>query len=323
MKRFLLLPFLLFLIVNALSAQTYTNLVRQADSLYKSKNYQASATKYSQAFKIEKKKSFDLYNGACSAALAGDRKNAFLFLNAAVQQGWTNINHLSNDPDLASLHGDDEWKKLLRELQLKIDAIEAKYDKPLQAELLEIHREDQEIRQAYNEATDKFGYSHSRVDSLRKVMLHKDSINLKKVTKILDERGWVGPGVVGNQANQTLFLVIQHSNQSVQEKYLPMMRDAVRKGNAQPAALALLEDRVALGQGKKQKYGSQIHMDEKTQQFYVAAIEDPDHVDQRRASVGLEPIASYVSRYNIVWNLEEYKRQLPEYERLLKKSVAR
>jgi hypothetical protein len=67
----------------------------------------------------------------------------------------------------------------------------------------------------------------------------------------LDKYGWLGADVVGGQGNSTLFLVIQHSDQATQEKYLPMMREAVKNGKAQGSSLALLEDRAALGQRQK------------------------------------------------------------------------
>jgi hypothetical protein len=139
--------------------------------------------------------------------------------------------------------------------------------------------------------------------------MHIDSVNLKKVKAILDQYGWVGPKVVGGQASQALFLVIQHSDLASQQKYLPLMREAVKRGDAMGSALALLEDRVALGEGRKQTYGSQIGRDEKSGKFYVLPLEDPDHVDERREKVGLGKLADYVKRWDIEWNVEEYKKQ--------------
>ena len=75
--------------------------------------------------------------------------------------------------------------------------------------------------------------------------------------------------------------------------------------------MALLEDRVALRQGKKQIYGSQIGVDPDTGEHYVQPLEDPDNVDKRRAEVGLEPIANYVKLWRINWNVEQYKKDLP------------
>ena len=64
------------------------------------------------------------------------------------------------------------------------------------------------------------------------------------------------------------------------------MREAVKNRKARPEQLALLEDRVALAQGKKQIYGSQIHQDPKSGKYFVAPIEDEPNVNKRRAAVG-------------------------------------
>ena len=82
-----------------------------------------------------------------------------------------------------------------------------------------------------------------------------------------------------------------------------MMREAVKNGKAAGSSLALLEDRVALGQEKKQIYGSQIHRDQRTGKYFVAPIEDEFNVNRRRASVGLEPLEDYVKHWNIDYKL--------------------
>jgi len=87
-----------------------------------------------------------------------------------------------------------------------------------------------------------------------------------------------------------------------------MMREAVKEGRAYASSLALLEDRLALRQGKKQIYGSQIGFDKETEKYIVQDLEDPDNVDKRRAEVGLPPLADYVKNWNIVWNVAEYKK---------------
>jgi hypothetical protein len=93
-----------------------------------------------------------------------------------------------------------------------------------------------------------------------------------------------------------------------------MMREAVRNGKAQGSSLALLEDRVALGQGKRQIYGSQISTDMATKLYYVRPLEDPDNVDERRKSVGLQPLAEYVKQWQIKWDVEQYKKDLSAIE---------
>ena len=294
--------------------QTYNELVKNAFSLYQSKDYKKSSDLYQQAFKLDQNNYSDLYNGACSASLSGDIKTAFDLLKLSIQKGWININHLKGDSDLTALHSYKDWDETLKFLQEKVDKVEANYDKPLQKKLLQIFKDDQGIRQQYIDSSKKYGYNNPIVDSLSKVMIHNDSIDLGKVTNILDTKGWVGKDKVGAQANQTLFLVIQHADIQTQKKYLPMMQEAVKNENASSSSLALLEDRVALREGKKQIYGSQIGRNTKTNKYYVLPLEDPDNVDKRRNEVGLGLLTDYVKNWDINWNVEEYKKHLPEIE---------
>jgi hypothetical protein len=43
----------------------------------------------------------------------------------------------------------------------------------------------------------------------------------------------------------------------------------------------------------------------------VDPIVDVDHVDERRAQVGLQPMAEYLKNWNMSWNVEQYKKNLP------------
>jgi hypothetical protein len=136
------------------------------------------------------------------------------------------------------------------------------------------------------------------------------------VLEILDQYGWLGPEVISQEGSSALFLVIQHADIDTQQKYVPMMRDAVIKKKANPESLALLEDRIALRTGNKQIYGSQVARNPKTQEYYILPMIDPDQVDFRRAEVNLGLMKEYAGYFGIEWNLEEYKRNLPEYEKL-------
>jgi hypothetical protein len=111
----------------------------------------------------------------------------------------------------------------------------------------------------------------------------------------------------------TLFLIIQHADLATQEKYLPMITEAVKIGKANPGDLALLEDRIAIRQGKMQIYGIQIGRDpEDPELYYILPLQDPDNVDKRRTEVGLQPISEYVHQWQIKWNIEQYKKDLPK-----------
>lgn len=193
--------------------------------------------------------------------------------------------------------------------------IESTLNLELVAILDTIHNDDQKYREESQVLEKKYGWNSKEVQDVWDIINIKDSINLLKVEKILTEYGWLGADVVGEQGNKTLFLVIQHSpDTKIQQKYLPLMRDAVMKGNADSKCLALLEDRVALGEGKKQIYGSQLEMDYTTNQYALSPMIDPDNVDKRRAEAGLKPIAEYLNLFGLTWNVETFKKRMEEYD---------
>jgi hypothetical protein len=313
MKKITILAF--FVIFMTSYGQNYKDFIKKADSCYKVKEYKISRDYFEKAFKNENSNPSHLYNGACSAALVNDNSKAFNWLNLSIQNGYVNITHLKMDNDLTSLHSKNEWNKLIIKLEKKIEIIEVDYDKPLQKELLSIYEDDQGIRSKFMLIYSTPNPDRKKIDSIGKIMNYKDSLNLIKITKILDTKGWIGKDLIGEEANKTIFLIIQHANLQSQEKYLPMMQEAVKKGNASGANLALLEDRVALRKGKKQIYGSQIARDKETNKFYVSSLEDPENVDKRRTEIGLPPMADYVSNWQIKWDVEQYKKDLSEIEK--------
>ena len=302
--------------------ETYRVIADEAWALYESEDYLASAQKYSEAFVAWGNQGTvnDRYNAACSWALVGKSDSAFVQLFRCANKGnYTNLGHITTDTDLNSLHEDERWKELIGTVTANKEEQEKNYDKPLVAELESIYEEDQKYRHQIGDIEKEHGWESEEMEAHWKLINEKDSINLLKVCKILDERGWLGSDVVGGKGNTTLFLVIQHADIETQEKYLPMMREAVEEGNARASSLALLEDRVALRRGGKQLYGSQVGRNPDTGEYYVSPLEDPDHVDERREAMGLPPLQQYISNWGMTWDVEEYKKNLPALMEMIKK----
>lgn len=84
---------------------------------------------------------------------------------------------------------------------------------------------------------------------------------------------------------QQAWLLVQHADADLafQKDCLARLERAVAAGDASPADLAYLHDRVAVGEKRKQRYGTQ----------YGPPIEDEANVDARRAAVGLGTLAEY------------------------------
>ena len=302
---------------------SYFASTKKADSLYNLKKYKMAALAYSEAFKMKAGQGnmTDRYNAACCWALANEPDSSFFFLDQlAVKMKFIYYGQIMSDPDLNSLHNDKRWMPLMEIIKNNKENAESHLNKALISELDSIYNEDQQYRLQIDDTLKKYGWQSAEMKSLWNIIYEKDSINLIKVKFILNKYGWLGSDIVGEQGNTTLFLVIQHADLATQENYLPIMRIAVKNGKAKASSLALLEDRVALREGKKQIYGSQIVRDEATQKSYVSPLEDPENVDKRRAEVGLEPLAEYVIQWKIIWNVEQYKKDLPVIEAIEKAS---
>lgn len=317
--RFLttILGLLMFNLSFGQDKEKYSELIREAWDLYETKDYLKSGEKYSEAFVALNNRGMvtDRYNAACSWSLAEKVDSSFVQLFKIAKNGnYTNLGHITTDTDLNLLHSDNRWEEIINIVKSNKEEAEKDLDKPLVAILDSIYREDQSYRRQIGAIEEKYGRDSDEMKAHWKTINEIDSVNLIKIKNILDERGWLGTDIIGGQGNATLFLVIQHSDLDTQLKYLPMMREAAKKGNARASSLALLEDRVALRQGKRQIYGSQIGRDQETGEYYVSPLIDPENVDTRRAEVGLGTLTDYVSRWDISWDIKKHKERTEKIE---------
>lgn len=288
----------------SLQAQTFEDFINNGDKLYRESKYLESAKEYDEAFDLNEGTDGQYYNAACSWALSLDTINSIKYLKLSANKGWKNLKHIKQDKDLTSLHSTKEWKKILARVEANLAEYEKDFDKPLKEQLEKIYVRDQTLRQLYKEAEDKFGRESDEMKYFWSLMSEQDSLNVIEVTNIIDKRGWIGKSLVGEQANKTLWLVIQHAPLDIQKKYLPLLKESVKKGESKGSQLALLEDRIEMRNGKPQIYGSQIKTDENGKK-YVYKIKEPEYVNQRRKEVGLGPIESYVKRWGIEWAIEQ------------------
>lgn len=139
-----------------------------------------------------------------------------------------------------------------------------------------------------------------------------DSLNQAIVFEILDKDGW--PSNLSNKANQAIWIVIDHSNLAFQRKYLYLVKEKAEECIIEKADYAILNDRVLMGEGKPQIYGTQIKMnativdDEIAMQFFLWPVENPIVLDSLRNTMGLSPIKEYLQNSSesigqeIVWD---------------------
>lgn len=192
-----------------------------------------------------------------------------------------------------------------------------KHGENLVAILDTIWRTEQEPIRLRDSLGKVHGYESVEFQKQNEVYHRNHDINEKKIFEILEMHGWPSKNIIGEQGNLTICNVLQHSDVGIRKKYLPIMRKAVEEKELAPRLLARAEDRLATDRGDLQIYGGQIKYYPKTKSFNVWPIIDPVNVDKRRAEIGLEPMAKFLSnlRNPLEWNLEEQIKRTEEFKK--------
>lgn len=120
--------------------------------------------------------------------------------------------------------------------------------------------------------------------------------NAALLERAIEVIGWPGHGSVGDEAASAAFMILQHaiSRPELQRRGLELILEAIPKGQANALDAAYLSDRIATFEGREQVFGTQFDWDAEGL-LSPAPIREPEHVDERRASVGLPPMAETIA----------------------------
>jgi hypothetical protein len=114
---------------------------------------------------------------------------------------------------------------------------------------------------------------------------------------IVAEHGWPGRSLVGEEAAEAAWRLLQHAigSPDLQRRCMGPLRAAADRGDIPLSYPALLEDRIAFCERRPQRYGTQFDWDA-ARVMSPWPILDPATVEQRRTQVGLSPLAEAVRR---------------------------
>ncbi|RBY78545.1 hypothetical protein DQ239_08305 [Blastococcus sp. TF02-09] len=128
-----------------------------------------------------------------------------------------------------------------------------------------------------------------------------DRARTQRLAEILDRHGWPTYDRVGEDGEDAAWAIAQHSDldPAVQARALDLLRVAVEAGQGSPGNLAYLEDRVAVGEGRPQRYGTQVGCGPDGPEP-ATPLADEDAVEELRAAAGLDPLADYLDEMTAV-----------------------
>ncbi len=165
--------------------------------------------------------------------------------------------------------------------------------------LEEIYDIDQDIRQQLGSAK-----AEERGQVLKQ-MQQIDSANQVQLKAILNQYGWLAKSKVGQKASDAIFLVVQHSDKELMKQYLPALQKLSQQKEASPTHAAMMEDRLLMWEGKKQKYGTQ-GFSTPIRKTFIWPIQDPVKVNELRKQVGFpQTIEEYAKQLNAAYDPKE------------------
>lgn len=131
------------------------------------------------------------------------------------------------------------------------------------------------------------------------VIVPRDRQNIRMLKALIPEEGWFTRGRDGEQATYDAWILVQHATEepAFMAEVLKRMGPLVEGGDVSGPNYALLYDRVALQQGRPQRYGSQIKCKDGRPQV-AEPVEDYALIDKRRRAIGLtQPQAEYEAQF--------------------------
>ncbi len=133
--------------------------------------------------------------------------------------------------------------------------------------------------------------------------------NANTLNGIIDTIGYPTIEIVGEEASEAAWLIIQHSigQPGFMKKCAKLLENAVKENKANPKNLAYLTDRIAVYEGKPQRYGTSFDWDENGE-LSPNPFDDLTKVNQRRKSIGLNSMEEQIQ---IMRKQVERENQLP------------
>ncbi len=164
----------------------------------------------------------------------------------------------------------------------------------LSRELVALAKDDLSVRDELvaDGTLGSYGY-HPRMEAV-----HKG--NAARLATIIEQYGWPGISLVGEEGAWAAWLIAQHSigNPPFMRHCLSLLKQAVSNSEVISWQILILEDRICMYEGKLQIYGTQFQPS-KNGELNPYPIENPESVNDRRLAVGLNTLEERTAELRI------------------------
>ena len=155
----------------------------------------------------------------------------------------------------------------------------------LRQQLLTLRAEDLRVRSELEAAGELGGPYVPRMEAVH-------VRNAARLRELIAEHGWPGEDIAGEDGAKAAWFIVQHAigEPGFQRQALVLLQSSAAEGRVPLWHSAFLEDRIAMHEGRPQRFGTQWIDDPYDGRARPWRLDDSEHVNELRASVGLGPL---------------------------------
>lgn len=145
--------------------------------------------------------------------------------------------------------------------------------------------EDRRVRQELSESGELGGSYVPRMEAVH-------VRNATRLRELIAVHGWLNEAIAGRDGAEAAWIIVQHAigEPEFQREMLHLLETCAKANDIPLWQPAYLEDRIAMYEGRSQRYGTQWIDDPRDGRIRPWELTEPDRVDQLRAEVGLGPL---------------------------------
>ncbi|MCZ6815979.1 MAG: dienelactone hydrolase family protein [Planctomycetota bacterium] len=98
---------------------SFSKLAQQMQTAHRNGKYEKSLELSEKMHEMRPDDKGPVYNIACAHCLLGDKEKAYTWLEKAIDKGYSDADHMTNDYDLRTIRGEPRFRKMLRQLRDK------------------------------------------------------------------------------------------------------------------------------------------------------------------------------------------------------------
>ena len=293
MKRLLIMVLFVLPVLSASSQseewRAYCILKFQAQRAFEQNNYDTALCHYQQMLQVYGQivDYADMRNFCMAAAMCNDTNSVHQTLLALTKNKCFDIRFLDN-PIFSSYKKKNWWAEC--------DSLSHIYGHKNQWYIDTLKRmqiADSAVRYAFTHAADR-----TARDSIRAAMVAMDSVHTIQLERLIKEQGLPTFRNVGYEGFYCAYIIMMHIHSELQDSLIEALIPLMETGDVPRDKMAYMIDRSLIIKKLPQRYGCQVYRGGRSQ-----PVEDIDHLNERRETMGLCPK-----------DIENLKTKIVDYE---------